>query len=131
GALCSCLFPYTTLFRSQARAVAPELRAVHAATGVARAPVAGACGEFQHGVVVGRPADRGVGVPLAPRGRHARAPAIGVIVGFRAVAVGTQVAERIARGGVEHLVVAARRTGEQAAAQLQAGRVETFAVALE
>src|SRR5690606_13210794 len=92
----------------RACALAPELRAVHAAAGVARAAIAGAGGQLEHGVVVGRPADRGVGVPLAPGRRHARAAAVGVVVGLRAVAVGAQVAQPIARGGVEHLVAAAR-----------------------
>src|SRR5690606_42043890 len=45
---------------------------------------------------------------------HARAAAVGVVVGLGTVAVGAHVAERVAGGGVEHLVVAASGACKQA-----------------
>src|SRR5690606_8645201 len=73
------------LLEAQAVVAAVELAAVHAAAGIPRLAVADAHAQLQQGVLVGRPAQREVGVPLLPGRAHALAVAIVVIAGFRTV----------------------------------------------
>src|SRR5690606_36497921 len=115
---------HVLLFKAQAEAVATELRAVHAAAGVTGLRVAGAGGQFQHGVGIGGPADGCIGIPLVPGRWHAAAIAAAVVVGSGAVAARAEVAARGAGAGVQHLVVAAVAAGQDAALRAQAGAVE-------
>lgn len=116
---------------AQAQALALELRAVHAAPGVACLAVALAGGEFDQGVLVGGPADRDVAVPLLPARRHGIPGAVLVIVGLRVVAGEAQVAEPVAGGGVQHLVEAAIGAGQQAGVDPRAEFAEALRLTLE
>ena len=116
---------------AQAQALALELRAVHAAPGVACLAVALAGGEFDQGVLVGGPADRDVAVPLLPARRHGIPGAVLVIVGLRVVAGEAQVAEPVAGGGVQHLVEAAVGAGQQAGVDPRAEFAEALRLTLE
>src|SRR5690606_5268333 len=59
--------PDVRFLQAQAVVAAVEAAAIHAAGGIARLAVADAHAEFEQGVLVGRPAEREVGVPLLPR----------------------------------------------------------------
>src|SRR5690606_2033943 len=122
---------HALLLETQAEAVAVEPAAVHAATGVARLAVAGADAGLEHGVRIRRPAERGIRVPLVPGRGHAPARAVGVVARFGAVGGEPRVHRGIARGRVEHLVVAAVAGDGGAAVQAHAGRVEVRDRALE
>jgi len=78
------------LLGAQSQAVSPELRAIHAAAGVTRDPIAAAQGGFQHGVFVRRQAQRKIGIPLAPPGWHHLAIAVLVVAGFGTGHVGSK-----------------------------------------
>ena len=119
------------LLEAQAQAVAAELRAVHAAAGVARLGVADAGAEFQHRVFVGRPAERGVCIPLLPRRRHPVAIAVFVVVGLGTVGGHARIAPRRTGADVQHLVVAVAAAGQQAAGGLHARLGEVRDLALE
>src|SRR5690606_31061482 len=119
------------LLEAQAVAGAVELRAVHAAPGVARLAVAGADAGFEHGIRIGCPAEGRVRVPLVPGRRHAPSGAVLVVARFGAVGGQPSVHGRVAGHGVDHLVVAAMAAEHRAAVQAQAGLVEIGDLALE
>ncbi len=119
------------VLQAQAGAVALELRAVHAAAGVAGLAIAGAGAQLDHGVGARGPAQGQVGVPLAPVRGHQVAIAVAVIGGLAPVGTEPGVAAGGAGGGVDDLVEAVAAAGDQAAFQLPAGRVELRRVALE
>ncbi|MNM92378.1 hypothetical protein D3C81_1047100 [compost metagenome] len=68
------------LFKAQAQAFALELRAVHAAPGVAGFAITLAGRQFQQGVLVGCPAEGDIAVPLVPARRHGVVVAVVVVV---------------------------------------------------
>ena len=119
------------LFETQTKAVAAELRAVHAAPGIAGAAVAGTGGDFQQGVGSRRPTQRHIGIPLRPCGGHARAVAVGVIVRLRTVGAHPRIARRRAGAEVQHLVIAAEAADQQAGLRAQIRRIEARRLPLE
>ncbi len=108
-----------------------ERGTVHAAAGVARDRIAGAGRQLQHGIGVGRPADRDIAVPLAPPGGHHIAVAVLVVIRFGAVAVDAHIARRCAGGEIEHLVVAVARADQRTGVDVHARLIETWRVAFE
>ena len=119
------------LVERQAERLAAEMRAVHSASRVARIAVAGAGGQLDACMVVRRPAERRIGVPLVPLRRHGVAVAVLVVLRMRVVRGHTAIDVRRAGRHVDVLVVAAERPADQAAVEAHAGLVEARRHALE
>lgn len=119
------------LVERQAERVAAEVRAVHPAPRIARVAVAGAGRQLDARVRVGRPAERGIGVPFVPLRRHRAAVAVAVVLRMRVIR--DDAAVEIGRAGrhVDVLVVAAERPADDAAVEAHAGPLETRRRALE
>src|SRR5690606_14194750 len=115
----------------QAGVGAFELAAVHAAGGIARLAVTDADPQLQQGVRIGGPAEGDVGIPLLPGRADGVAVAIAVVVGLGAVGADARIAQAVAVGGIDDLVVAAEAAGQQAAAGFDGRRFVHLAVALE
>ena len=114
-----------------AQAFAFELRTVHAAAGIARFAVAAPHSHFQQRVVVRRPAERQIAVPLVPTRWHARIRAVLIVVGTGFVDHHPQVALFGAEAGVDVLVPAAVGAGQHAGVALDTRLVEARAFTLE
>lgn len=95
------------LLGAQPEALALELRAVHAAAGIARLAVAGARRQFIDRIGVGREAQRHVGIPFVPARRHGVAVAILVVLRMRVIGREAGVDLVVAHRQVGGLVVAA------------------------
>lgn len=119
------------LVERQAERLAAEMRAVHPATRVARIAVAGAGGQLESRMVVGRPAERRIGVPFVPLRRHGVAVAVLVVLRMRVVRGHAAIGIGRAGGQVDVLVVAAERPADETAVEAHAGALETRRHALE
>lgn len=119
------------LLETQAKALALELAAVHAAPGITGEAVAAAGGELDERVFVGRPAQGDIGVPLVITRRHGVAVAIGVVVGLGTVGHQPCIALTVASSGVQVAVEAPVGTGQQAAVDAVVGLAELLRLALE
>ena len=108
-----------------------ELRSIHAAPGIARLTIAAPDRQFHHGVLVRRPAQRHVGIPLVPQRRHMLAIAGLVVVRFGGVAAEPHIALRHAGGGIDQRIAAPVRTGQHTAHHLRAGLRKTRHIAFE
>ncbi len=116
---------------SRGIAAAAELAAVHAAPCIAGQTVAGAGGEFQHRVRVQGPAERGIGIPLAPARRHHRPIAVAVVVGLGAVGVQSRVAAAATAAQIQVLVVAVPGADQRAGLAFQGRHGVMRSIALE
>ncbi|MCY1407286.1 hypothetical protein D9M71_225830 [compost metagenome] len=119
------------LLEAQAKAFAQELRAVHAAPGVAGFTIATAGGQLQQGVGVRRPADGHVAVPFVIARRHGVVVAVLVVVGVRGVADDPHITRLSTGGSVHQFVEAAVGAGQHAGVDPCAEFAEVLRLAVE
>src|SRR5690606_19504234 len=117
--------------KTQAEAFPLELGAVHAPTGVTGLAVTGADTEFQQGVVIRRPAQRQVGIPLVPARGHTITLTVLVVTRAGEVADQPQIAFAAAQGAVQLQVATGIGATHQRRIRPAARLVETFRQTLE